>query len=125
MATFAKMSGVSRFTRRPLKVTCNTYKHVRVCVDCIHFDPNNNTCKAAQSFGKPVKTLYSRTSEDFCGLDAKLFTHKGQNIEEYLWEGTDEYEVYAKYAQSQGWEPQVEKEPVNDIKSIVQYWLNQ
>jgi hypothetical protein len=59
------------------------------------------------SVGKPIRTLYCRTNEDLCGTEAKYFSPKDTFNQEYVCDEdyNDEYAVYAKYAQSQGWEP--------------------
>lgn len=101
----------SSFLRRQNNVRktikCNAYVPVRVCTNCKHFDPDTNTCKLICSVGKPIRTLYCRTNEDLCGTEAKYFSPKYTFNQEYLCDEdyNDEYAVYAKYAQSQGWEP--------------------
>jgi hypothetical protein len=105
------VSKQSSFLRRQSNVRktikCNAYSPVRVCTNCKHFDSNNNTCKLICSVGKPIQTLYCRTNEHLCGTEAKYFSPKYTFNQEYLRDVdyNDEYAVYAKYVQSQGWEP--------------------
>jgi hypothetical protein len=61
-------------------------REIRLCKDCIHYSENDDTCKTLSVINyttkdvSNIKSLYCRTREDLCGMDAKYYSLKTQFI---------------------------------------------
>lgn len=65
------------------KMTVNAeVRRIRLCKDCIHYSEKDDTCKALRLINhitndvSNIKSLYCRTREDLCGMDAKYYESK-------------------------------------------------
>jgi hypothetical protein len=62
---------------------------IRLCKDCVHYSEQDDTCKVLsiinhkQQDVSSIKSLYCRTREDLCGMDARYYEPKQTMNEEY------------------------------------------
>ena len=75
-------------------------RNIRLCKDCIHHSEKDNTCKALSVINHTtkdvsnIKSLYCRTREDLCGMDAKYYALKTQFVGVKSISGDISYEHY-------------------------------
>ena len=62
-------------------------RNIRLCKECIHYSEKDSTCKALRLINHTtnnvtnIKSLYCRTREDLCGLEAKYYKTKYYSLQ--------------------------------------------
>lgn len=57
-------------------------RNIRLCKECVHYSEKDDTCKALNLVNNStknisnIKSLYCRTREDLCGMEAKYYEPK-------------------------------------------------
>jgi hypothetical protein len=60
---------------------------IRLCKDCIHYSEDDDTCKVLSILNykhqdvSRIKSLYCRTREDLCGMNAKYYEPRQVTVE--------------------------------------------
>lgn len=62
-------------------------RNIKLCKECIHYSEKDTSCKALRVINQAtnnvtnIKSLYCRTREDLCGLDAKYFENRYYSLD--------------------------------------------
>jgi hypothetical protein len=79
--SFSKMNSIKTMNRKTMTIKAEK-SNIKLCKDCIHYSEKEDTCKALSLINHTtknvsnIKSLYCRTREDLCGMDAKYYESK-------------------------------------------------